>query len=136
MPAHALLVPVTALFAAFTGLLILYLAYRVTMYRKTRKVGLGDNNDPAFAVEIRAHANAVEYAPISLFLLLVAELNGLPIVALYVFGLMIFGSRVAHAYGFIRSQGKYHPGRFWGIAINWLALLLLSVVNIFWPVLA
>lgn len=125
------LLPISAPYIAFSALLVLYLAYRVTMYRRSHRVGLGDDHNPAFAVEIRAHANAVEYLPISLLLLIALELNGLRGVSLHGLGVLLCVSRAAHAYGFITSQGKYHWGRFWGIVGNWLYILL-GAVSVFW----
>lgn len=135
MNTTTLLVPVTALYGGLTSLLILYLAYRVTMYRKSNRIGMGDNGDKSLSVLIRAHANAVEYAPISLLLLLIAELNGLGSFPLHLFGGLIFASRLSHAYGFIRSQGGAHPGRVGGIAVNWLVMVSLGVIDIVLPML-
>ncbi len=128
-------VAVTSIYAALCGLLVIVLAKRVTDFRQSTKVGVGDGGDPAFNIAIRAHANAVEYIPISLILLLVAELNGLGPMWLHLAGAMIFGSRAAHAYGFTVSGGKYHPARFWGIAFNWLAIVALSATGLVMPLL-
>lgn len=130
-----LLLPVTAIYTALVALLILFLAYRVTMLRKGKRLGMGDDGDKDMAVAIRAHANAVEYAPISLLLLAVAELNGLGALWVHLFGAMIFASRAMHAYGFTTARGGVHWGRTWGIASGWLAILALALVDLAMPLL-
>lgn len=122
--------PVTALYASLAAVLIVFLAYRVAMFRKSRRIGMGDGEDKEIGVAIRAHANAVEYAPISLILLALAELNGLSGVTVHALGALMVASRVAHAWGFTQARGGPHPGRLWGIVGSWLAIVVLAAVNI------
>ena len=56
---------ITAYYAGLLALLIIALAYRVASYRRGNKIGIGDNGDPVLQVRVRAHANAIEYVPIS-----------------------------------------------------------------------
>lgn len=125
-----MVIPVTAIFASITALIMLFLAYRVTGFRRRLKAGLGDNGDRDFNTAIRAHANLVEYAPMTLLLLGIAELNGVRAQWIYLLGLAFVISRLLHAWGFIRSRGGAHTGRFLGIVINWLVLLILVALNI------
>ena len=71
-----MIVPVTAVFAAVIGLLLLVLSGQVVKYRLKYRMGLGVNDDPEFEAAVRAHANLVEYAPVGLIMLAIAELNG------------------------------------------------------------
>jgi uncharacterized membrane protein YecN with MAPEG domain len=66
---------ITGLYAALMALLVVVLAVRVVMYRRTARVGLGDGNNPDLLKRIRVHANAVEYVPLYLLLMLILELN-------------------------------------------------------------
>ncbi|WP_097459259.1 MAPEG family protein [Mangrovitalea sediminis] len=125
-----MVIPVTAFFASITALLMLFLAYRVTVFRRRFKVGLGDHGDREFNTAIRAHANLVENAPITLLLLGIAELNGVNAFWIYVLGLVFVASRLLHAWGFIRSQGGAHVGRLLGMVGTWFVLLALVVLNI------
>ena len=60
---------ITLLYAALCTLLVLALAGRVMAYRLTHKVGLGDGGHGDLQRRIRAHANAVEYLPLALLLM-------------------------------------------------------------------
>ncbi|MFA0810077.1 MAPEG family protein [Microbulbifer epialgicus] len=121
---------VTALYTSLCAFLIVYLALRVVQFRRTKRVGIGTGDDRSNEVRVRVHANAVEYTPIALLLLLVAELGGLSHVWLHVFGISFVLSRIFHAYGLTAGKGGTHMGRFWGTLISWVVILALAVVNI------
>ena len=71
---------ITGLYAALCALLILALSFRIAGLRRRLKVGIGDGGDAGLARAIRAQANAVEYVPLMLVMLLVAENNGAGVV--------------------------------------------------------
>ncbi|MGR3269720.1 hypothetical protein DU478_17770 [Thalassococcus profundi] len=96
--------PVTTLYASLIALLFLGLSMRVVAYRRAKQVSLGDAGDPALTASIRAQGNCAEYAPIGLLLLLLAELQSAPPVALHVLGLMLLAGRTLHA-----SALSQHP---------------------------
>lgn len=120
---------ITALYAALCSVLIVFLAARVTRYRFQFRIGIGDDN-VALRLAVRAHANAVEYTPIALILLLLAELNGAAALVLHIAGSAFLGGRLAHVWGFLHSQGGYSRLRVAGIASNWVVILALAGVNI------
>jgi uncharacterized membrane protein YecN with MAPEG domain len=123
-----MVIPVTAVVASATSLLALVLSYRVTVYRRRFKSGLGTNGDRDFEAAVRAHANLMEYAPLTLVLLGVGELNGVSELWIYALGMLFVVSRLAHAWGFIQSRGGQHMGRFFGTAGTWLTLLVLALL--------
>ena len=49
------------------------------------------------ARRIRAHANAAEYVPLALLLLLILELNQTQPMLLHVFGCVLIAGRILHA---------------------------------------
>lgn len=104
---------VTALYAGLCGLLLLTLAARVVARRRSAKIGLGVRDDRTLEQRVRAHGNAVEYVPIAVLLLLVAELSGLAQGWLHAAGIALVASRLAHAWGLTRSAGS-SPGRVFG----------------------
>lgn len=124
-------VQITAIYTALTALLMLVLAYRVVRFRRSMKVGVGDKGDRAFSVAIRAHANLVEYAPMTLLLLLLAELNAAPALFVHACGGAFVLLRLAHAWGFTQSVGGASPFRFVGILGNWILIVLLSLYHLF-----
>lgn len=73
-----MIVPVSAVFAAVLGLLLLVLSGMVSRFRLKYKKSLGVTDDRDFQAAVRAQANLVEYAPLGLVMLAIAELNGVP----------------------------------------------------------
>lgn len=128
-------VPVTAFYASLLAFILLYLAYQVVRQRLKNKVGLGHEKNKDLLIAGRNHANASEYIPISIILLGLAELNGVPAALLHACGLLLLGSRSLHAWGFKLSRGWTHPGRYWGTVGTWIVMFTLSLINLFyiWP---
>lgn len=123
-----MIIPVTAVFAALTALLMLLLAVRVVLFRRRLGIGIGDGGDHDCQVAIRAHANLMEYAPIMLIMLAIGELNGVSAVLIYTVGMAFILGRFLHAWGFIRSRGGAHMGRMVGVGLNWLAMLAMTAL--------
>lgn len=122
---------ITALYAGLCALLIIALAFRVAKFRRTQKVGLGSGGQHLADVLIRTHANAIEYIPIALLLMLMAELNGLGAFWLHIFGSLLVLARLLHAIGLTAGKGGYHPGRLLGTVLSWLVIIALALVDIF-----
>ena len=121
--------PISAFYTSLLALLMLLLAYQVVKQRLRHKSGLGHQTDELM-VAGRAHANAAEYIPITLLLMVIAELNGANPTVLHISGVAFLVSRVIHAWGFKASGGKTHFGRYWGTLINWVVILWLCAVNL------
>jgi len=119
---------ITGLFASLFGLLVIILAYKVVVFRRTKKVGLGDNGDTQGQLVIRTHANAVEYLPLLLILMGIYEINGGNHLVLYVFGVLSFIGIIWHAFGLSKSAGV-SSGRFYGTALTWLTIVVFAVLN-------
>ena len=120
---------ITALYAALSTLLILLLAARVIVYRRTHKIGLGDADDAELRRRIRVHGNAIEYVPLGLVLLLLLELDQTVPLLLHVFGILLLLGRLAHAWGVSHHSGVSN-GRVAGVVLTVgtmavMALLLL-----------
>lgn len=130
------MLPITAFYGILLTLLLLILARSVVKARLKHSQGLGHTHKDVL-IAGRNHGNATEYVPILLILLALAELNGASYTLLHSLGLMIIIARIMHAWGFTRSQGKHHIGRFWGTALTWLSMVLASVLNLLliWPFL-
>lgn len=129
-----MIVPVTAIFAAVLGLLLIVLSLLVTRYRLRLKQGLGVSEDIAFQATVRAHSNLVEYAPMGLIMLAIAELNGVSATLIYWTGMGFVVGRLLHAFGMISGRGGPHMARMAGITLTWLAILMLALLLI-WNVL-
>ena len=123
-------VEITALYAGLCALLVRALAIRVVSFRRGRQVGLGTGGDRDGEIRIRTHANAVEYIPLALILMLIAEINGLAPLWLHCIGGTLVIARLLHALGLVGGKGGYHPGRFFGTALTWLVIIALAVIDI------
>jgi uncharacterized membrane protein YecN with MAPEG domain len=96
---------ITALYAALCAFIVLALAVRIMVMRFRMRTGIGDGGDSRLARAIRIHGNAIEYVPIALVLLLVAELDGARPALLHGCGIVLVVARIAHALGLVRSPG-------------------------------
>lgn len=118
---------VTGLYAALAALLVIALSLRVMSLRHKHKVGLGTGGEEGLARAIRAHANAVEYLPIALLLLLILELNQTRVWLVHVFGIVLIVARVLHAIG-LSARSGYSFGRFVGTALTIAAMLAMALL--------
>jgi hypothetical protein len=121
---------IAAFYAGLSGLLLIVFALRVSLRRRQLKVGLGDGGDESLRRAIRVHANAVEWALPILLLLALAELNRASPTLLHICGIALVAGRVIHALGLSRAGRS--SGRFVGIVLNSIALIVLAV----WDILA
>lgn len=125
---------ITGLYAALGALLIIVLALRVVWLRNKFKVGIGAGGNEALSRAIRAHANAIEYLPIALLLLLLLELDQTRIVWLHVFGITLILARVLHALGLSGDAG-YSFGRGIGILLTVLVIIAMALL-LLWQFIA
>jgi uncharacterized protein len=125
---------ITGLYAALAALLVVILAVRVTLRRRSAQVGIGNGGDAALALRVRAHGNAVENLPLALLLLLILELDQTRPLLLHVFGCTLLLARVLHAIGLSSAPG-ITPGRGIGIALNWLVIVVMALL-LLWQVVA
>ncbi len=117
---------ITGLYAALCALLIVLLSLRIVRLRNRLKIGIGDGGDKVLNKAIRAQANAIEYVPISLVMLLIFENNGGSTLMVHLSGAILLLGRLLHAYGLSRSAGRT-LGRLWGTALTWLVIITLAV---------
>jgi uncharacterized membrane protein YecN with MAPEG domain len=120
----------SAIYISIIALLALFLAYRVVQFRLGKGVDIGDDGSAEFQTAIRVHANLVEWAPITLLLLLVSELLGANNYFLHVAGIAFVVARIAHAYGMTIAVGGGNKGRFYGTLVSWIVLIVLAVSNV------
>jgi len=88
-----------ALYVGLFGLLLIVLSLRVSLVRRDARVALGDGENETLRRRIRAQGNFIEYAPIGLLLLALAEHMGLGSLFIHILGIVFLLARMAHAYG-------------------------------------
>ena len=92
---------ITAFYSGIFGILLVVLSMRTIMLRRKLRVSIGDDNQPILTKAIRAQANFVEYVPLSLFLILLLELQGAWI---HGWCITLLVGRVLHAWNLNRSE--------------------------------
>ena len=92
-------VPITALYAALQGLVMIILEMPIGRLRSQANVSIGDGGNPALAVAIRRHGNWTEHVPFALLLIALLELNGGSSGLLHGLGLTLLVARILHPLG-------------------------------------
>lgn len=100
---------ITGLYAGCLGILLVLLSLNVIRFRRRNRVALGENGNFELTRAIRAHANFVEYTPMFLVLLALAEFQSLPAIAVHLLGVVFVIGRVLHAYSLLIHE-RYVDG--------------------------
>jgi uncharacterized membrane protein YecN with MAPEG domain len=122
----SMLFQVTALYALPLAILFLVLWFRVTTTRSNLKVSIGDAGDTGLHEKIRQHGNFVEWAPIVLILMIIAEGNKADAIWLHVSGALLLIGRLIHPFG-LTAANPAHPLRIIGNTSSLLATLTVMV---------
>ncbi len=125
----AMIPALTALYAGLLALVYLAITAWVVRVRMQQKVYAGDDGDPVMANAMRLHANFAEYVPLLLVLMLLAEMQGAPALALHVLGAGLLLGRIMHALGMARLPHRA-PLRGGGALLTFLALFFAGAANI------
>jgi uncharacterized membrane protein YecN with MAPEG domain len=121
MPVH---VPVTLLYGGLNALFIAFLGIQVSRLRSAHRTGVDEPVPAGLVRPIRAHANAVEWVPLGLILLLALELAGAGNrFTLHLCGGSLLLGRVLHAAG-LYGRNKLSVA---GAAINYLVIVVMAV---------
>jgi uncharacterized protein len=121
--------PITGLYASLCAIVVLALAVRVIRLRWSTRTGIGDGGDRRLARAVRIHGNAIEYVPLALILMLVAELSGGRAAWLHGCGIVLVAARLAHALGLARTAGA-SAGRSLGVVGTFAVILALAWVDL------
>lgn len=116
------LAPVTSALAAAGALALVGLSIPVSVQRFRAKVLLGDGRDKVLLARIRAQANFVEYVPIALIVIGLAEANGAAAWLVWTCAVSLVAGRAIHAFGML--TGAQTKPRAAGMTLTWLALVL------------
>lgn len=112
--------PITSGLAALAAVALVALSVPVSAQRFRAKVSLGHGRDKALEARVRTQANFVEYVPLTLIVLGLAEAGGAPTPAVWAIAVAVALGRAAHAYGIL--AGALRPRQL-GILLTWGALL-------------
>ena len=122
-------VAITALYAGILAILVVALAINVTVHRAKLRIALGDGGNPVMLRMIRIHANAAEYVPLAIGLMLVYEFNGGSHIALHVIGIALIAARILQSWNmWVTEVARF--GRISGQTLTWLSIAALAVLNL------
>ena len=119
----------TPVYAALLVPLYLLLAVRVILYRRRNRIAYGDSDYPPFQAMVRAHGNFAEYAPLTLLLMALAEINGTSTLWLHLAGLFLLFGRTMHGLG-MAFRPKQFVWRVWGMWLTFAAISLSAVLSL------
>lgn len=117
---------VTPIYALATAIITLALWFRVTSYRGSQGISIGDNGDPNLLQRVRQHGNCVEWSSFILIMMILAEGMGAPSLYIHISGALLVIGRVAHPFG-LKIENAGHPLRYVGNGTNILAALNVMV---------
>lgn len=118
---------VTALYAAILSLIMIWLSTKVIAQRKAGQIKYADGGHPALIIARSAQSNAVEYIPITLILMALAEYNGALLVWIHVLGVLFVVGRIAHARAILSDT---LPWRVRGMMLTFGVILALAITNL------
>ena len=114
-------------YAAALALIFVGLSIRVIRGRGLHRINLGSGGVDDMERRIRAHGNFAEYVPLTLLLILVDEIRGLPPLAVHGLCLCLLLGRLSHAWGV--SRREHHAAfRVGGMGATLTALGLAALV--------
>lgn len=117
---------ITPLFAAIFTLIYVALSLNVVRYRFGHKISIGDGGHKHLEMATRAHANFIEYVPLSLLLMWFLESLTLSPSEVFWSGAILVFARVAHAFGMLYPQQLLVLRQFGTIA-TFAVLIKLSI---------
>ena len=115
-------------YAALLAFFYIYLSFNVIKVRRAEQISLGDNGNATLQRAVRAHANFMEYVPIALILLFLAEYQGLSSHYCHLLGTLLVFGRVCHSIAINDNTLKLRVigmlSTFATLALSAIALLL------------
>jgi len=118
---------ITPLYASLLALFFVWLSLHVIKLRRRFQVRLGDGENNELRAAISAQANAAQYIPLALLLILMLELNQAHFLLLHLLGIMMLSGRLIHARGILKDQ---IPLRVKGMQLTVFTLIGGAVTNL------
>jgi uncharacterized membrane protein YecN with MAPEG domain len=125
-------VPITALTAAISALMLLLTAFATVRERMRLRAPYGTMDDPKLIAASRSHGNLAEHAPLAVLLIGVLELSRAHHWALTGVAVLFLAARASHIIGLhMPITGKAPPlPRQFGVIGTWVAYAVLIVWTI------
>lgn len=113
---------ITSLYAIPLAALCLVLWMNVTRTRAANGISIGDGGDIVLHERIRRHGNFIEWVPMVLILMILAEAQGADAIYIHITGALLLLGRLVHPFGLMAKNPK-HLLRLVGNSANLLATL-------------
>lgn len=118
---------ITSIYAMPLAVLMIVLWMNVTKTRASMGVSIGNNDDVGLHEKIRRHGNFIEWVPMVLLMMMIAEMRGGNAAALHVAGILLVIGRVVHPFG-LRHDNPSHVLRIIGNTGSLFALIIATGV--------
>ncbi|MGP1959159.1 MAG: MAPEG family protein [Arsenophonus sp. NC-CH8-MAG3] len=120
---------VSALYIVFSALILFKISLEVIKLRTQYQVTYGDGGFYELQTAIRVQSNAIEYIPISMLSLLMMEMNGAPVWAIHLCGLIFIIARFFHYFGLKHRERTW---RYFGQITTFSSMILMILINIYY----
>jgi uncharacterized membrane protein YecN with MAPEG domain len=120
---------ITPIYAALFALFYIFLSLRVAAMRRATRVSLGDGGNAELTRRTRVHGNFIEYVPLTLILMALAEMQGQPGWIVHLIGGSLALGRLAHAYA-ISLEPQILKLRVLGMVLTVAALTMGALANL------
>lgn len=111
--------------------LYLYLSLLVVQQRRKYHLPYLTNDDKAFVARFRAHANFIEYVPLTLILMAISIVFQMHYLVLLVMMIALIIARIGHAYGLIvMERKKQFNFRFYSASTTVTIMAVLAIFNL------
>jgi len=117
--------PVTSILTGYAVVLLVALSLPISLYRMKARIKAGDGGDEALRRLVRAQGNYIEYAPLGLLAVALAELGGWPPAWLWGAGGAFMAARTVQAIGIRTDQLNLRKA---GTVVTHLSLLVLGAL--------
>ena len=124
-----MLLPITLTLAAACALLNMWLGVRCARIRISDRVMHGDGGSALLAKRMRAHANFIEYVPMTLILFGLVELAVGASIWLWIAALVLVLARIAHGFGM--DADKPTVWRAGGALLTWAEMVGMAVTALY-----
>ena len=98
---------ITPVYAFALTLLLIALSVNVIRFRRGNRIPLGDAGNADLMGRVRAQGNFVEYAPMGLVLMVLAEMAGTSALWMHMVGICLLAGRLVHAWHMTFAPKKY-----------------------------
>ncbi len=120
---------ITSLYTVPLAILMFVLWLKVSKTRAAMGISIGNNGNTDLHEKIRRHGNFIEWVPMVLLMMMIAEMRGANGTVLHLAGVLLVVSRAVHPFG-LRHDKPNHVLRIVGNTGSLLALITATGANI------